>query len=102
MYRDDPLADEEELRAVIGDDPVDDLVGSAATREIDPRDEHHPVAAALDALHILQGWVDDAEAASWFVTDQQRLDGRTPLVALASGDADEVRDAARRWAAAQG
>lgn len=87
---------------MIGDDPVDELVGSAATRGVDPRDEHHPVVAAVDALRILQGQVNDTEAASWFVTDQQRLDGRTPLLALARGDADDVRDAARRWAAAQG
>jgi hypothetical protein len=98
MYRDDPLDDEEELRAVIGDDPVDDLVEvSASTDGPEP-----PVAVATDLLRMLQGWVDEDAIANWFTQPQRRLEDRTPVEALQAGHVDEVRDAARRWVAAQG
>ncbi len=98
MYRDDPLDDEAELRAVIGDDAVDVLL------DADDEDEHarRPVDIALDVLRVLQGWVDDAEAGSWFTSPQRRLDGATPTAALAAGLEEEVEDAATAWAAAQG
>ncbi len=101
MYRDDPLADEEELRATIGDDAVDDLLEAGESQGMDVRDEEHPVAVAVDVLRVLQGWVDEDEAAAWFAAAQQRLEGRSPVDALIDGDGDEVRDVARRWAAAQ-
>jgi UDP-glucose 4-epimerase len=41
--------------------------------------------AALDALRLLQGWVDDATAATWFRTGQRRLEGSSPLEALVEG-----------------
>lgn len=94
MYRDDPLDDEMELRELVGDGPVDRL-HAAETQE-------DPVLAALDVLRVLQGWVDDRAAGAWFTTPQQRLDGRTPVETLVDGGADEVLDAARAWAAAQG
>jgi hypothetical protein len=101
VYRDDPLADEAELRDLLGDDAVDGLHGpDDRPRGTDPSVE--PVAVAVDVLRVLQGWVDDEDAARWFVTPQRRLDGRTPLVARRAGAVDEVRDAARLWAAAQG
>lgn len=90
MYRDDPLDDELELRELLGDDPVDTLVGA------------HAVIPALDVLRVLQGWVSDERAGQWFLDVQKRLDDRDPLTALADGDDDLVLDAARRWAAAQG
>jgi len=90
MYRDDPLDDEMELRDLLGDDPVDQLVTADA------------VIPALDVLRILQGWVEDPSAAGWFLASQRRLDERTPVQALVDGDDDLVLDAARRWAAAQG
>lgn len=95
MYRDDPLADEQELRAIVGDRAVDELLGS---------DDHGPLTAfdvAVEVLRVLQGWVDDDAAGDWFRTPQARLDGRMPVSALVDGDVDEVRDAARSWAAAQ-
>lgn len=94
MYRDDPLDDEMELRELVGDDPVDRL--HAAETDEDP------VLAALDVLRLLQGWVDDRTAGAWFTTPQQRLDGLTPIDSLVAGETDEVLDAARAWAAAQG
>lgn len=96
MYRDDPLDDEMELRAVIGDDAVDllDAAGEALG--------HDPVRVAVDVLAVLQGWVDDGAAGRWFHNVQRRLDDRTPLDALAAGAEDDVLDAARAWAAAQG
>lgn len=96
MYRDDPLDDEEELRAIAGDGAVDALV--------DARDDlaGDPVEVALDVLRILQGWVDDEAAGRWFSRPQGRLDERTPVAALAAGEFDEVLDAARSWAAANG
>lgn len=90
MYRDDPLDDEFELRELLGDEPVDVL------------DEADQVLPALDVLRLLQGWVDDEDAGRWFLVTQRRLDGRSPVQALADGDDDLVLDAASRWAAAQG
>ena len=96
MYRDDPLDDEAELREVLGDGPVDRLVAA------DRGQARTPLEAALDVLRLLQGWVDDAAAGRWFVTEQRRLEGRTPVDALVAGALEEVEDAARAWAAAQG
>lgn len=90
MYRDDPLDDEAELRDLLGDDPVDALADADV------------VVPALDVLRVLQGWVTDERAATWFLGAQRRLDDRTPVTALVEGDHDLVEDAARRWAAAQG
>lgn len=95
VYRDDPLDDETELRALIGDDAVDALDVGAP-----PHDERTPVLAALDVLRVLQGWVEDEAAAAWFTDPRRRLGDRTPVVALAAGDFEEVEDAARAWAAA--
>lgn len=94
MYRDDPLDDEMELRELVGDEPVDRL------RDADTDED--PLLVALDVLRLLQGWVDDDTAGAWFTTPQQRLDGRTPVDSLVAGETDEVLDAARAWAAAQG
>lgn len=92
MYRDDPLDDEAELRAVVGDEPVDALLAAGpATLEV-----------ALDVLRLLQGWVDDERAARWLCGPQRRLADRAPLEALAAGAHDEVEDAARAWVAANG
>lgn len=96
MYRDDPLDDELELRAIVGDDPVDGLHAA------DLATDRHPVEVALDVLRVLQGWVADEAAARWFSQPQKRLEGRSPLDALARGDFEEVEDAARAWAAAHG
>lgn len=96
MYRDDPLDDEAELREVLGDAPVDRLV------EADGGRQRTPLDAALDVLRVLQGWVDDPTAGRWFTTPQRRLEGRTPIEALTAGALEEVEDAARAWAAAQG
>lgn len=93
MYRDDPLDDEMELRAIIGDEAVDRIVDAGVG---------DPLAIALDVLRLLQGWVSDDEAASWFASQQKRLDDRTPVTALEDGDGDEVLDAARHWSAARG
>lgn len=95
MYRDDPLDDEDELRTVIGDDAVDRIQHA-------PIDPAAAVGTAVDALRIVQGWVSDEEAAAWFHQEQRRLEDRSPVAALAAGLTDEVLDAARRWAAAQG
>jgi hypothetical protein len=97
MYRDDPLADEEELRAVVGDTAVDALAGR---RGDGPGTS--AVEVAVDVLRVLQGWVDDDAAAAWFASGQRRLDGLSPVAALAAGRAEDVRTAAQRWAAAQG
>jgi hypothetical protein len=96
VYRDDPLDDEVELRAVVGDDPVDTLLAA------DPDRDREPIEIALDVLRVLQGWADDEAAGRWFVTPQKRLDARTPVLALAGGAYEEVEDAARAWAAARG
>lgn len=95
MYRDDPLADEQELRAIAGDRAVDELLAYADHGLLTGFD------VAVEVLRVLQGWVDDDEAGDWFRTPQARLDGRTPVSALVDGDVDEVRDAASSWAAAQ-
>lgn len=96
MYRDDPLDDEAELRAVLGDDPVDQLLDAGTGEGITP------LELALDLLRVLQGWVDDEAAGRWFLTPQRRLDDRAPVAALVAGAREEVEDAARAWAAAQG
>lgn len=100
MYRDDPLDDELELRAIVGDDAVDRLV--AAARDGDEAADREPLEVALDVLRVLQGWVDDAAAGRWFVTEQRRLGGRDPVGALAAGAFEDVEDAARAWAASNG
>jgi hypothetical protein len=96
MYRDDPLDDELELRAIVGDGAVDEL--HAAELPLD----RGPVEVALDVLRVLQGWVEEEAAARWFHQPQKRLEGRTPLQALAAGAYEEVEDAGRAWAAAHG
>ncbi|MBW3658896.1 MAG: hypothetical protein KY457_09680 [Actinobacteria bacterium] len=96
MYRDDPLDDEEELRAILGNEAVEALVGARDDLAGDP------VEVALDTLRVLQGWVEDDAAGRWFHRPQGRLDDRTPVVALVDGEFDEVLDAARAWAAANG
>jgi hypothetical protein len=90
MYRDDPLDDEFELRELVGDDPVDALVDDAA------------LVAALDLLALLRGWVTDQQAASWLTASARRLDGRSPLEALADGDVDEATEACEAFISAQG
>jgi len=92
VYRDDPLDDEAELREVVGDAPVDALSESGGA-EI--------VLLAVDALRLLQGWVDDETGARWLTTPQRRLGGTSPLGALASGREDEMLDALRAFLAAQ-
>ncbi len=98
MYRDDPLDDEMELRAIVGDEEIDTLI-AVVNPEVH---ERPPLHTALDVLRLLQGWADDAAIAAWFTRPQRRLDGDTPIAALARGANDEVEDAARAWAAAQG
>jgi hypothetical protein len=95
MYRDDPLDDEAELRELLGDAAVDTLLDG----EVRGRP---PLLVALDVLRVLQGWMNDDEAAAWFVSAQRRLEGRTPVDALAAGDHEDVEDAARAFAAAHG
>lgn len=90
MYRDEPLDDELELRALVGDDPVDQL------------DEPAALETALDVLRLLQGWVTDDQAVTWLAQPARRLDGRSPLGALADGDHDDVVDACEAFIAAQG
>ena len=92
MYRDEPLDDEAELRDVVGDAAVDALLAAGGS---------DAVLAALDALRILQGWVDDAGCASWLMTGQRRLEDRTPLAALADGRSEDVDDVLRAFVAAQ-
>jgi hypothetical protein len=96
VYRDDPLDDEAELIAIVGEDAVSRLHDAAGAL---PRD---PVGVALDVLRVLQGWVDDDAAGRWFNTPQRRLDGASPIDALVAGADDEVEDAGRAWAAANG
>lgn len=93
MYRDDPLADEEELRAILGDEAVDAILASTVR---DQAMEH-----AVEVLRVLQGWVSDDEVARWFLTPQRRLDGASPVAALVAGAGDDVQEAARRWASAR-
>jgi hypothetical protein len=92
VYRDDPLDDEAELREVIGEAPVDQLLEAGGTEA---------VLATIDALRLLQGWVDDDTAAAWLTTAQRRLEDRSPLEALAAGREDEVLDALRTYLASQ-
>ena len=92
MYRDEPLDDEAELREVVGDAAVDALLAAGGS---------DAVLAALDALRILQGWVDDAGCASWLMTGQRRLEDRTPLAALAEGRSEDVDDVLRAFVPAQ-
>ena len=99
MYRDDPLDDEAELRALAGDDAVDALL--SAPWHGGPG-ERTPLEVALDVLRVLQGWVDDDAAGKWFRSRQRRLGDRTPVAALTSGAYEEVEDAARSWTAAHG
>ena len=94
MYRDDPLADEEELRAVVGDDAVDAVLASPV------RDE--ALERAVEIMRVLQGWVGDDDVGRWFRTAQRRLEGATPVDALVAGAGDDVLAAAQRFAAAQG
>lgn len=96
MYRDDPLDDEAELRALAGDEPVDRLLVEPDSAD----DERTPLLAALDVLRVLQGWVDDDDAGRWFTTEQRRLDDHTPIDLLAAGAYEDVEDAARAYAAA--
>jgi len=93
MYRDDPLDDEADLRAVVGDDAVDALAAVGGGEA---------VAAAVDLLRLAQGWVDDDEAAAWFTAAQRRLGDRSPLAALEAGESGVVADALRSWLAARG
>jgi hypothetical protein len=95
VYRDDPLDDEFELREIVGDEGVDRLAEAESLSD-------DPVGIAVDVLRVLQGWVDDEAAGAWFHQPQRRLDGRTPLDALAAGAFEDVLDAASAWAAAQG
>lgn len=96
MYRDDPLDDEAELIAIVGEDPVARLRDA---RDVLP---HDPVHVALDVLRVLQGWVSDDASGRWFSAPQRRLDGDSPVDALVAGAIEEVEDAARAWAAANG
>lgn len=96
MYRDDPLDDELELRELLGDEPVDQLAAG------DGPGERTPVDAAVDVLRVLQGWVSDEAAARWFLATQRRLEDRRPVDVLAVGAYEDVEEAARVWAAAQG
>ena len=77
MYRDDPLDDEAELRAVAGDAVVDALLEAEVGADRDP------LEVALDVLRVLQGWVDDAAAGRWFSARQRRLEDRSPVEAPA-------------------
>jgi hypothetical protein len=92
MYRDEPLDDEAELRELVGDAAVEAVQTAAGAQG---------VAAAIDAMRLLQGWVDDASARSWLLGPQQRLAGLTPLGALAAGAGEDVDEALRTWLAAQ-
>jgi hypothetical protein len=92
MYRDEPLDDEAELRELVGDGPVDGI-GSTSGME--------GIAAAIDAMRLLQGWVDDDAARSWLLGTQRRLGDRSPLTAIAQGAAEDVSEALRAWLAAQ-
>ncbi len=93
MYRDDPLDDEADLEAVVGEEAV---------AELRRRGGPEAVAAAVDLLRLAQGWVDDAEVGGWLRSEQRRLDGRSPLGAVAAGEADLAADALRAWLAARG
>jgi len=92
VYRDEPLDDEAELRELVGDAAVDEILGDVGA---------DGVAAAIDAMRLLQGWVDDAAARAWLVGAQRRLGDRSPLAALARGAAEDVSEVLRAWLAAQ-
>lgn len=92
MYRDDPLDDEFELRAIVGDDAVDDLGD----------DDPTAVPTACDLLALLRGWVSDEQAGAWLTSPARRLDDRSPLVAIADGDHDLATEACRAFIGAQG
>jgi hypothetical protein len=92
VYRDEPLDDEAELRELVGDAPVDALLTAAGTDGL---------AVAVDAMRLLQGWVDDASARGWLLGTQRRLGGRSPLAAIAAGATEDVGEALRAWLAAQ-
>ena len=92
MYRDEPLDDEAELRDLVGDEAVDRLVAGGGTEAL---------LGALDALRILQGWVDPVACIDWLTTVQRRLDGRSPLEALGDGASEDVQDVLRAFVAAQ-
>jgi hypothetical protein len=92
VYRDDPLDDEAELREVVGDAPVDALLEAGG---------QEAVQTAVDALRLLQGWVDDATGAAWLTSTQRRLQERSPLEAISQGGGDEVLDALRAYLASQ-
>lgn len=92
VYRDEPLDDEAELRELVGDPAVDRLVTTGGTDAL---------LGALDALRILQGWVDPVACTDWLLTPQRRLDGRSPLEALGAGAAEDVQDVLRAFVAAQ-
>lgn len=92
MYRDDPLDDEAELRDVVGDDAVDALLEAGGPDAL---------LAALDALRILQGWVDQDACAAWLLAPQRRLGDLSPMGALAGGMAEDVADALRGFVASQ-
>jgi len=92
VYRDDPLDDEAELRAVVGEPAVDALLAAGGS---------DAVLTALDVLRILQGWVDESACATWLTTPQRRLDDRSPLAALAEGRTEDVEDVLRAFVAAQ-
>lgn len=96
MYRDDPLDDEAELRVLLGDEHVDALLVVPPASD----DERTPLLASLDVLRVLQGWVEDDDAARWFTTAQRRLDDRTPVAVLALGAYEDVEDAARAYVTA--
>jgi hypothetical protein len=92
MYRDEPLDDEAELRELVGDAPVEHILLSSGPEG---------VAAAVDAMRLLQGWVDDDAARAWLQGAQRRLDGRSPLAAIAAGGAQDVGEVLSAWLAAQ-
>ncbi len=92
MYRDDPLDDEAELRAVVGEHAVDALLAAGGPDAL---------GAALDALRILQGWVDEGTCAAWLTTPQRGLADRSPLAALGAGALEEVSDGLQRFVASQ-
>lgn len=91
MYRDDPLDDELELRAVVGDTAVDRLAVVEGAVDV-----------ALDVMRVLQGWVSDDAVADWFSRPLRRLGDVAPIDALEAGRFDEVEEAGRAWAAANG
>lgn len=92
MYRDEPLDDEAELRHLVGEEAVDRLIALGGTEAL---------LSALDALRILQGWLDGAACATWLQKEQRRLGGLSPLDALAAGLSEDVSDAVRVHIASQ-